>query len=79
MKVLHKEDWQPRHDEIKRYARRDTQGLDKDLAALEAHIKKLREVAPKDGAGISMHTTALIYLNSLQNRLDGVKGYLSRV
>jgi len=78
-KVLHKEDWQPWHDEIKHYAKRETQGLTRDLEALEAHIKKLREVAPKDSAGISLHTTALIYLSSLQNRLDGVKSYLSRV
>ena len=78
-KVLHKEDWQPWHDEIKSYAKRETQGLDKDLAALEEHIKRLRKVAPKDSAGISTHTNALIYLNSLQNRLDGVRSYLSRV
>ena len=77
-KVLHKEDWQPWHDEIKLYAKRETEGLDKDLAALEAHIKKLREVAPRDCADF-LQTNALIYLNSLQQRFDGVKSYLSRV
>ncbi|GAH93378.1 unnamed protein product [marine sediment metagenome] len=78
MTVLHKEDWQAWHDEIKHYAKRETQGLTRDLEALEAHIKKLREVAPKDSAGCR-HTDALSYLNSLQLRLDGVKSYLSRV
>ncbi|GAJ05378.1 unnamed protein product [marine sediment metagenome] len=77
-KVLTAKDWQPWHDEIKRYARRDTEGLDKDLAALEAHIKKLRAVAPKDSAGYRLHTNALIYLNTLQTRLDGIKSYLGK-
>ena len=77
-KVLHKEDWQPWPDEIYCYKKQETQGLDKDLAALEAHIKRLREVAPTDGTGYPA-TNALIYLNSLQNRLDEVKSYLSRV
>lgn len=78
MPVLHKEDWQAWHEEINRYKNRETEGLTRDLEALEAHIKKLREVAPKDKAGY-LQTNALIYLNTLQNRLDGVKTYLSRV
>lgn len=76
--VLHKGDWQPWHDEIKRYAKRDTQGVTRDLEALEAHIKKLGELAPKDKAGCR-HTNAIIYLNTLQTRLTSVKSYLSRV
>ncbi len=73
-----KDDWKPWHEEIKRYANRDTEGLTKDLAALEAHIKKLAEVCPKDSAGFP-HTTALIYFNRLQIRLDEVKNYLVAV
>jgi len=76
--VLHKEDWQPWHDEIKRYKQRGTEGLDKDLAALADHIKQLGKLAPKDKAGCR-HTDALIYLNSLQLRLDSIKSYLCRV
>ncbi len=72
------DDWKPWHNEIKRYAARETEGLNKDLAALEAHIKKLREVAPKDDVGCT-DTTALIYLNRTQNRLDEVKKYLAAV
>ncbi|MBA7523849.1 hypothetical protein ES705_15983 [subsurface metagenome] len=78
MTRITKENWKPWHEEIKRYANRDTEGLDKDTAALEAHIKKLREVCPKDSAQYP-HTTALIYLNQLKNRLDEVKKYLAAV
>ena len=73
-----KDNWQPWREEIKRYAGRESEGLDGDLKALEAHIKKLRKICPKDSAGYP-NTTALIYLNKLQIRLDGVKSYLSRV
>ena len=48
MPGITKADWQPWHDEIKRFKARETEGLDKDLKALEAHIKKLREICPKD-------------------------------
>ena len=73
-----KDSWQPWHDEIKRFRARETKGLDKDLAALEAHIKKLREICPKDSAGYPTNR-ALDYLNKLQMRLDGVKSYLAGV
>ena len=78
MPMITKEAWQPWHDEIKRFGARETEGLDKDLAALEAHIKKLREICPKDGAGYPP-VRALAYLNKLQTRLDGVKSYLAGV
>ncbi len=70
--------WQPWYDEIKRFKARETKGLDKDLAALAAHAKKLREICPKDSAGYP-GTRALIYLNKLQIHLDGVKSYLAGV
>ncbi|MBA7632597.1 hypothetical protein ES703_40146 [subsurface metagenome] len=78
MTRITKDNWLPWHEEIKRYAKRDTEGLSRDMAALEAHIKKLREVCPKDSAGYP-YTTALIYLNRLQNRLDQAKKYLATV
>ncbi|MBA7606768.1 hypothetical protein ES703_13918 [subsurface metagenome] len=78
MPVSHKEDWQAWHDEIKRYQQLGTEGLDKDLATLADHIDRLGKVAPKDKAG-GRHTDALIYLNSLQMRLNAIKSYLSRV
>jgi len=71
-----KADWQPWRDEIWRYGARETEGLDKDIEDLEVHIKKLREICPKDGAGYPL-TNALVYLNKLQMRLDEVKGYLA--
>jgi len=78
MPRLTKENWQPWHDEIKRYAARETEGMTKELAALEAHIKKLRKICPKDSAGYPL-VRALTYLNKLQMRLDGVKSYLAGV
>ena len=78
MTSITKQSWQPWRDEIKRFKARETQGLDKDMAALEAHIKKLRKICPKDSAAYP-YITALIYLNRLQIRLDEVKSYLEAV
>ena len=78
MPRITKDNWQPWHDEIKRFGARGTAGLGKDMAALEAHIKKLREICPKDGAGYPP-VRALTYLNKLQIRLDGVRSYLAGV
>ncbi|MBA7522496.1 hypothetical protein ES705_14615 [subsurface metagenome] len=71
-----KDDWSAWHDEIKRYAKRETGGFTADLKALEQHIAKLREVCPKDVAGYP-HTTALIYLSRLQMKLDSIKSYVA--
>lgn len=78
MPRLTKDNWQPWHDEIKRFKAREPEGLDKDLAALAAHIKKLREICPKDSAGYPT-TRALDCLNKLQMYLNGVKSYLAGV
>ncbi|GAI39172.1 unnamed protein product, partial [marine sediment metagenome] len=51
-------------------------GFAADLKALEQHIAKLREVAPKDKAGW-LHNTALTYLNQLQTKLDSIKSYVA--
>ncbi|MBA7607862.1 hypothetical protein ES703_15031 [subsurface metagenome] len=76
MAKLTKDDWSAWHDEIKRYAKRETEGFTADLKALEQHIAKLREVAPKDKAGW-LHNTALTYLNQLQMKLDSIKSYIA--
>lgn len=73
-----KDSWKPWYAEIKRYGARESEGLDKDLVALKAHIKKLRKICPKDNAGYPT-TRALIYLNKQQMHLDGVKSYLAGV
>ncbi|MBA7478135.1 hypothetical protein ES707_13556 [subsurface metagenome] len=76
MPRITKDNWSAWHDEIKRYAKRETGGFAADLKALEQHIAKLREVAPKDKAGW-LHNTALTYLNQLQMKLDGIKSYVA--
>lgn len=73
-----KDRWQPWRDEIKRFEARKTEGLDKDLKALEAHIKKLQEICPKDSVGYPA-VRALTYLNKWQMRLDEVRSYLTSV
>ena len=78
MSRLTKDDWAKWQDEVKAYASRDTQGFSADIKALDEHIGKLWEVCPKDKAGYP-HTTSLIYLNRLQQRLDYAKKYLSGV
>ncbi len=75
---MRKDKWQPWHDEIKRFGARETEGLEKGLAALEAHIKELRKICPKDSAGYPTNR-ALTYLNKLQMRLDCVRSYLASV
>ncbi|MBA7477218.1 hypothetical protein ES707_12620 [subsurface metagenome] len=78
MPRITKDNWQLWHAEIWRFGARETEGLDKDLKALAAHIKKLREICPKDSAGYPL-VRALAYLNKLKIRLDGVRSYLAGV
>ena len=68
--------WKAWDEEKKRYAERETGGFVADLKALEQHIARLREVAPKDKAGW-LHNTALTYLNQLQMNLDSIKSYVA--
>ena len=73
-----KTNWKPWREEIQRFAARGSEGFDVDLKALKVHIKKLREVAPRD-AGTSVPVIkCLAYLNNLQIRLDAVESYLAR-
>ncbi len=76
MPRLTKENWKAWDEEKKRFAKRETGGFTADLKALEQHITKLREVAPKDKAGWP-HNTALAYLNQLQMKLDSIKSYVA--
>ena len=76
MPRLTKDHWKAWDEEKKRFAKRETEGFAADLKALEQHITKLREVAPKDKAGWP-HNTALAYLNQLQMRLDSIKSYVA--
>jgi len=73
-----KDSWKAWDEEKNRFAKRETQGFTADLKALEQHIKKLREVCPKDTAGYP-HNLALTYLNLLQQRVDEAKRYLASV
>ena len=75
MPRLSKDDWKAWDEEKKRFANRETQGFTADIKALEQHIAKLREVAPKDKVGYC-HTTALSYLSNLQMKLDSIKSYV---
>jgi len=78
MARITKDDWKAWDEEKKRFAKRETQGFTGDIQALEQHIKTLREVCPKDAAGYP-HSTALWYLNRLQQRVDEAKKYLAGV
>ncbi|MBA7584442.1 hypothetical protein ES708_26396 [subsurface metagenome] len=76
MPRLTKDDWKAWDEEKKRFAEREAGGFAADLKALEQHIAKLREVAPKDKAGWP-HNIALTYLNQLQMNLDSIKSYVA--
>jgi len=78
MPRLTKDNWKAWDEEKKRFAKRETGGFAADLKALEQHIAKLREVAPKDKAGW-LHNTALTDLNQLQMKLDSIKSYVTGV
>ncbi|MBA7524810.1 hypothetical protein ES705_16954 [subsurface metagenome] len=73
-----KDDWKAWKEERKLFARREASGFTSEMKALEQHIKTLREVCPKDGAGYP-HTRALMVLDQLQQRLDEAKRYLATV
>ena len=78
MKRATKTDWGPWREEIKRYAAQGSAGFDQDLKALKVHIKKLREVAPRDPGTSVPVIKCLAYLNNLQIRVDAVDSYLAR-
>ena len=71
-----KDDWKAWHYEIREYSNRPTQGWLRDIAALEAHIKFLREVAPRDNKATDRPcTTAMDYIQRLTERLREIQDY----
>jgi len=70
------DDWQAWDKERADFQGRDTEGFTKDLEALEAHIKALAVVAPKDTAGWPVQT-ALIHIRMLTKDYNRFKGYLT--
>jgi len=73
-----KEDWTKWNEVRNCFQDRDTEGFTKDLEALRAHIKTLRDVSPKDKAGVP-ETTALLYLDRLTAEYNRFKNYMESV
>ncbi|MBA7663060.1 hypothetical protein ES703_71098 [subsurface metagenome] len=61
--------WKAWHSERERYRHRDSEGFTKDVDALEAHIQKLVELAPKDQAGL-LNLNALDIIDLLRKDLQ---------
>lgn len=78
MPRLNKDDWQFWHKAIRQYRERQTEGLIKDLAALEAHIKELQRVAPKIAENIP-HYQAAEYIERLQFQAKQARVWLASV
>lgn len=78
IKMSEPQNWSEWHEERKRFKERETEGFIKDIAALEAHLIKLRQVAPKDKAGV-LHSNAWDYCNKLQKFHDKVMEYLENI
>lgn len=68
-------DWGPWNEERAAFTSRDTQGFSKDLAALEAHIKKLQSICPKDKAGWPVGL-ALYHISKLTKQYNSIRNYL---
>ena len=78
MSSQNKEAWDKWHIERHLFATRDTEGFNKDLEALKAHITKLQKVCPKDPAGWPV-PAALSYLNKLQADCSKFTQYLKNL
>jgi len=63
-----KADWVPWHSERQAFKARESTGFEGDIAALEAHILKLVELAPKDQAGL-LNLNALDVIDLLRKDL----------
>jgi len=72
MKMTERADWSKWNEELESFKDRNTEGFMKDLAALEAHIKKLRKVSPKDKIGFP-HMNAFDDLTRLASDLEMAK------
>jgi len=73
-----KKNWEKWHEERQRFQTRNPEGFTIDLKALEAHIKKLTEVCPKDKADRPV-VTALFVLDDLTKDYNRFKSYLRLV
>jgi len=69
------QDWSEWHKERENFKKRDTEGFTKDMAALGAHIKALRDVCPKDKAGVPV-TAAFLYLDEMVKDYNTFAEYL---
>lgn len=65
-------DWQAWNEERERFRELETQGYEQDMATLEAHIKKLLEIAPKDKASW-VNLNALDVITLLKRDLERAK------
>lgn len=72
------EDWKQWNAERQRYCLLNTQGFGADIASLEAHIKKLKESAPRDKAGWP-DWRALRVLDQLQEELAVAEAWVGSV
>lgn len=72
------EAWERWHQERTSFVKRETEGFTKDLKALEQHIKKLQEIAPKDEAGWPV-TNALTIITKLQKDYIRFKSLLGNI
>jgi len=68
------EAWEAWNEERKRYRELESLGYEEDMKRLEAHIKKLQEVAPKDRAGW-MNLNALDVVTKLHDDLRRAKTF----
>lgn len=78
MSHFNSSDWNAWNQEIELYRHYGSQGFIADIKTLEAHIAKLREVAPKDGAGW-LDGRALYMVEKLENDLATGKTWLGHM
>ncbi|MBA7711827.1 hypothetical protein ES703_120793 [subsurface metagenome] len=78
MSRVNSSDWKAYNQEIELYRHYGSQGISADMKALEAHIAKLREVAPKDKAGW-LDWRALYMVEKLENDLAAGKAWLGQM
>lgn len=78
MSRVNSSDWKAWNQEIESYRHYRSHGLIADMKVLEAHIAKLREVAPKDKAGW-LDWRALYLVDKLENDLALGKTWLGQM
>lgn len=71
-------DWEKWNEERQHFQELETLGWDADIAALEKHIQKLIEVAPKDKAGW-LNVNALYVVDKLKTQLIQAKTWAGKM